>query len=193
MSGESNVTSGAPGSPSHHRHHRTHWHRFWKVARWVNPIDTAIADKAEKDAKRRDAEDATYQAELKGGVNADPVIDGKEWWEDVPQSDPAVFLERDDWDGHDTYRKLLDRVYGPGIAPNEYRPHVFLVHPDAAPVVHALMQHPDFWKQVECELKGGKGCHDTMALSVWTDIRKGLTKAADKLDHAEDRALGIGG
>ena len=257
MSGESNVTSGAPGSPSHHHKHRTHWHKFWKVARWVNPIGTAIEDKAIKDAKQRDAEDATYQAELQGGVSATNVesdtpyidspqarsgykiesiiVDGKEWQQGVEQVDSAVFYEDNDWDGHVTYRKLLDRIYGPPGLDGKPQdpppflpanmPHAFFVHPDAAPGIAAVMSKPNFWKDVECELKGGKGCHGTevreavdtllahpgfldcefrgwcddddanenevQVKNIFKDIQRALTKAGDKLDHAEDHAIGI--
>ena len=229
MSGESNVTTGAPGSPTHHHHHRTHWHKFWKVARWVNPVGTAIKIKADKDAEKRDAEDATYQAELKGGVNQenlesetpyidspqarsgykvkDIVVDGEEWWQDIPAFDNAILNAGDDWDGHVTYRKLLDHVYGPGIAPNEFKPHILLVDHDAAPVVAGMVAQPGFWKDVECELKGHKGCHqafeeimshpdlteehETQILNIFKDIQRALTKADDKIDHKEDKALGI--
>lgn len=175
MSGESNVTSGAPGSPSHHRHHKKIG--FGDILKWINPVGEAIREKADRDAKQRDAEDATYQAELKGGVNDDAVL----------------YVAGDDWDGHETYRKLIDRIYGPGIAPNEYRPHVLVMHPEIGSAVAAVMQRPGFWNDVCTELNGGRKCAGTQALNVFDDIRKGLTKAADKLDHAEDRALGIGG
>ena len=225
MSGESNVTSGAPGSPSHHHKHKTHWHKFWKVARWVNPIGTAIDINSEHQKEQRDKEQQAFEnAENEVNVESDtPYIDspkvrsGYKIKEVIPQVHTEVFYEDNDWDGHITYRKLLDRIYGPrgldGKPPESppfvpaNMPHAILVDSEAAPVVASLMAKPGFWDDVACELKGGKGCHSELAeivshpefteqhatqiLNVFDEIRKGLTKAADKLDHAEDKVLGI--
>ena len=211
MSGESNVTSGAPGSPSHHHHHKKI--KFKDLVKWINPVGEAIREKAIRDAKERDAEDATFQAELDGGVNADLVIDGEEWQQGIDQVGNAVFYTAEDWDGHLTYRKLMDRAYGlhsgrppqdpPPFLPDN-PPHAFVVHPDVAPAVAAVMARPGFWHDVECELKGHKGCHseeieasrdalsdEVEIKSIWTKIRHALEKADDKLDHAEDSAIGI--
>jgi len=187
MSGESNVTSGAPGSPSHHKHH-THWKKFWKVARWVNPIGTAVEINTDHQKKQRQEEAAEAEA---AEHESNIVVDGEEWWQDIPGFNDAILNVEDNWDGHVTYRKLMDHVYGPGIAPNEFKPHVFLVHPDAGPVVAAMLAHPGFWDDIACEFKGGKGCHDAKVYNFFKDIQRILTKADDKIDHKEDKALGI--
>lgn len=106
----------------------------------------------------------------------DVIVDGEEWWQGLNQADNAVFL----------------------------------VHKDH------IDQFPNFWDDLACELKGGKNCHphaETRALmqelinhpdigeatidghveikNVFTKIQHALSKGADKLDHAEDKALGI--
>ena len=98
------------------------------------------------------------------------VIDGEEWCQGIDQAGNAVF-------------------------------HVHKDHVD---------QFPNFWDDVACELKGGKGCHshhkelaeilshpacdethEVQIKNIFKDIQRALTKADDKLDHKEDKALGI--
>lgn len=98
------------------------------------------------------------------------VQEGQEWWQGIDQAGNAVF-------------------------------HVHKDHTD---------QFPNFWDDLQCELKGGKGCHSHHAelaeilshpdcdetheiqiKNIFKDIQRALTKADDKLDHKEDKALGI--
>lgn len=214
MSGEGNVTTGAPGSPSHHhKHHHLTWHKFWRVARWISPADALADQQIASGEKQRQAEQQAFDDASAESVET-PYIDSPRVRsgykvEEVIAGNTKVEEHKPWW------RTLRDKVYGPGIA-DEFKPHVFLVHPDAAPALAAMMERPDFWHDVECELKGGKGCHphaEARALTtdlinhpdigeatiegpveiknLWTKIQRALTKADDKLDHKEDKALGI--
>lgn len=103
------------------------------------------------------------------------IVEGEEWHQGIDQADNAVF-------------------------------HVHKDHVD---------QFPDFWHDLQCELKGHKGCHSAEAQilvqelinhpdigdatidghvevkNLWDKLVHALTKADDKLDHAEDKTLGI--
>ena len=192
MSGESNVTSGVPNYKHHHHGHLT-WKKFWKVARWINPPGALVEDNVkhqqEQERQEQQAFDDAVAAEniesetpyidtpehRSGYKVKDVVQEGKEWYQDIDPAENAIFVIRKD-------------------------------HVD---------QFPNFWDDLKCELKGGKGCHsdkvyeavdellahpdfmdaelhgDVQIKNIFKDIQHALSKGADKLDHAEDKALGI--